>query len=110
MNKRMLNKLRAQAGETIAEVLIAMFISVLGVAMLVGMIGASTRIIENSNRVMQKEYSKTVISTSADGSVSVYSVNASGSATGSVITSFSVKNQIYSSGESAVFYTPPKTS
>lgn len=106
---RMTEKLRSRAGESIAEVLVALLISVLGIALLVGMIGASTHIIDQSTGTMQSEYSRTVVSAAyaSRGSVTIYS--GSGSAA-SAVASFSIDNQTYSNGASTVFYTPRDTS
>ena len=46
--KKMMQKLRSRAGESISEVLIAMLVSALGLAMLAGVITTSTRIITKS--------------------------------------------------------------
>ena len=51
-------KLRSRAGESIAEVMVALLISALGMSLLVGMIGASVRVIENSTRTMHLQYEK----------------------------------------------------
>lgn len=67
MRKHLIARLRSRAGESIAEVLVALLISVLGIALLVGMIGASTRVISQSTKTMQDEYLKT--DTSAASSV-----------------------------------------
>ena len=59
--RRMVDRLRSQVGESIAEVLVALLISAVGVAMLVGMIGVSARIIDTSTQTMQEEYKRTNI-------------------------------------------------
>ena len=51
-------KLRSRAGESIAEVMVALLISALGMSLLVGMIGASVRIIDNSTKAMHQQYKK----------------------------------------------------
>ena len=105
MRNNLIARLRSRAGESIAEVLVALLISVLGIALLVGMIGASTRIIDQSTDAMQSEYSRTVVSAAyaSRGSVTIYS--GSGSAA-SAIASFSIDNQTYSYGAAPVYYTP----
>ena len=52
MNK-MMQKLRSRAGESISEVLIAMLVSALGLAMLAGVITTSTRIITKSRETVK---------------------------------------------------------
>lgn len=101
MRNNLIARLRSRAGESIAEVLVALLISVLGIALLVGMIGASTRVISQSTKTMQDEYSRTVVSGSyaTTGSVTVLSGTNS-------IASFSVVNQTYSNGADPVYYTP----
>ena len=51
--KKMMQKLRSRAGESISEVLIAMLVSALGLAMLAGVISTSVRIINNSKTTMK---------------------------------------------------------
>lgn len=48
MKKKMLNKLKSQGGETLAEVLIALLISALALTMLAGIISASGKIVLGS--------------------------------------------------------------
>ena len=61
-------KIKSRSGETIAEVLIAFLISVLGLTMLAGMIVSSTRIIDNGRKAMEQYYDGEVEST-GDGTV-----------------------------------------
>ena len=56
-------KITSRKGETIAEVLIAFLISVLGLSMLAGMIVSSTKIIEKSRKAMEQYYDSEVEST-----------------------------------------------
>ena len=107
MSKKMIKRLRSRVGESIAEVLIALLISAVGVAMLSGMVGVSTRMISNSTESMKKEYNKTSVSPS--GKVSVTLVDESSKS----IDSFSVVNQVHtysdasgSSKTEIIFYTP----
>lgn len=105
MRNNLIARLRSRAGESIAEVLVALLISVLGIALLVGMIGASTHIIDQSTDAMQSEYSRTVVSAAyaSRGSVTIYS--GSGAAA-SAVASFRIDDQTYSSGADPVYYTP----
>ena len=58
MKKRIFRKLRSKAGETIAEVLIALLVSSLGLVILAQMINASANMIKNSEVKMQEYYSE----------------------------------------------------
>jgi Tfp pilus assembly protein PilV len=71
MSKKVIERLRSKVGESIAEVLVALLISAVGVAMLVGMIGVSTRIIDKSTQYMRDEYKKTDISGTEDATVTL---------------------------------------
>lgn len=48
MWKKAAARLRSRAGESIAEVLVAVLIAALGIALLAGMIGSSTKVIASS--------------------------------------------------------------
>ena len=54
MKKKVLKKLKSRGGETIAEVLVALLISALGLTMLAGVISASGRIVLGSMDKMGK--------------------------------------------------------
>lgn len=56
MNGRVKKKLFSQAGETIAETLIALLVSALALVMLAGAIGTAARIISQSETKMQQYY------------------------------------------------------
>ena len=56
MKKRICKRLRSRAGETIAEVLIALLISSLALVILAQMISASTNMILSSEKTMKKYY------------------------------------------------------
>ena len=58
MKKRIFRKLRSKAGETIAEVLVALLVSSLGLVILAQMINASANMIKNSEVKMQEYYSE----------------------------------------------------
>ena len=104
--RRALERLRSQVGESIAEVLVALLISAVGVAMLVGMIGVSTRIIDKSTEKMREEYNKTAV-TPADSTGT-----ATLSGDGSVSQPFTIKDQLHdpdgsgSAQPEVIFYTP----
>lgn len=105
MSQSVKDKLLAQAGESIAEVLVALLISVLGVALLVGMIGASTRVITQSTKTMQDEYRKTsTTSDDASTSVALLDENRSAIVNNSTAVTFPVVYQKYSS--EIIYYTP----
>ena len=57
--KRVCRKLCSQRGESLAEVLIALLVSILSVLLLGGMIAASSRIIDRSTLSMQERYGRT---------------------------------------------------
>ena len=52
----MMNKLRNKSGETIAEVLVASLVVVLGILLYATMVSASFRIVTNAEDAMQKLY------------------------------------------------------
>ena len=54
MKKKVLDKLRSSRGDSIAEVLIAMLISIVALVMLASMIASSTRLIQRSKSAMEK--------------------------------------------------------
>ena len=54
MKKKVLEKLRSRRGDSIAEVLIALLISVVALVMLAGMITSSTRLIQRSKDAMEQ--------------------------------------------------------
>ena len=56
MKKRICKKLRSKAGETIAEVLIALLISSLALVLLAQMISAATNMILSSEKTMKEYY------------------------------------------------------
>jgi len=58
MKKRLMKKLNSRAGESIAEVLVALLISALALVMLASMITASTRIITQSKTTMESYYAE----------------------------------------------------
>ena len=104
--RRALERLRSQVGESIAEVLVALLISAVGVAMLVGMIGVSTRIIDSSTKTMRKEYNKTDAKVGGEQTVTL----ADGS---TPVDSFKVRDQVHdpdgsgsAESEITIFYTP----
>ncbi len=51
--KKLINRLRSRAGESIAEVLVAVLISALGLAILAGMVAASSNMVTKSKSAMQ---------------------------------------------------------
>ena len=56
MMKRIAQKLRSRAGESIGETLIALLISSLALLMLAGAISTTTRIVTHSNETMDAYY------------------------------------------------------
>ncbi len=58
MKKRLLEKLHSDAGETITEVLVALLISALALAMLASMIQASSNMITTSKAKMEGYYER----------------------------------------------------
>ena len=56
MKPTAIKKLHSQAGETIAETLIALLISALALVMLAGAISTAARLIDRSEDVMEKYY------------------------------------------------------
>lgn len=108
MRNNLIARLRSRAGESIAEVLVALLISVLGIALLVGMIGASTRIIDQSTDSAQREYLKT--DTSAANSITSIALYSGGNPVkdgkNQPIT-FQIVDQIY---DGTPIYYVPKTS
>lgn len=56
MMKRVAQKLRSRAGESIGETLIALLISSLALLMLAGAISTTTRIVTHSNETMDNYY------------------------------------------------------
>ena len=98
MSKKVIERLRSQVGESIAEVLVALLISAVGVAMLVGMIGVSTRIIDKSTEKMREEYQKTYVSSGGDKKVTLASES------NSSIYSFDITDQIHNGV--TIYYTP----
>jgi hypothetical protein len=56
--KKALAKLKNKSGETIAEVLVALLVSSLGLVMLASMINASTNIIAKSRSLMEEYYTE----------------------------------------------------
>jgi type II secretory pathway component PulJ len=54
MKKKVLDKLRSRRGDSIAEVLISLLISVVALVMLAAMITSSTRLIQRSRDAMEK--------------------------------------------------------
>ena len=57
--KRLAEKLKSGAGESISEVLVSLLISALSLMILAGMIGASTRIVRRSRSALDTYYSQT---------------------------------------------------
>lgn len=104
--KGIVKKLRSRAGESIAEVLVALLISVLGVALLVGMIGASTGVINRSTEAMHRQYGKANASISATGSV-ILRESGGSSVFSQSVTTYAVSE---SGGTSTIVYYAPKTS
>lgn len=94
----MVKKLRSRAGESIAEVLVALLISVLGVSLLVGMIGVSTRVINNSTEAMHRQYAKANALLTGPGEVVLTDTSSAAS------ISFSVN--LYEDKGEVVYYTP----
>ncbi len=72
MNRNIQKKLRAQAGEAIAEVLLALLVCVIGVVMMVGMINASASLVNKSTVAMQKQYKLTRSSASGSAGIHLY--------------------------------------
>ena len=56
--KKALAKLKNKSGETIAEVLVALLVSSLGLVILASMINASTNIIAKSRSLMEEYYTE----------------------------------------------------
>lgn len=56
MKRRLLDKVRSQAGESIAEVLVALLISSIALVMLASMISSTTNMVNNSKTTMEKYY------------------------------------------------------
>jgi hypothetical protein len=79
MMKRMMKKLKNQAGETISEVLIALLISALGMMMLAMMITSTGSGVTKSREAMEKYYSADSEGTTT-GTVTVTVSNAADSA------------------------------
>lgn len=97
----MQKKWRSQAGESLAEVLVALLICVVGVVMMVAMIAASTRVVDKSTGAMHQEYALTDIdSKDATGKVTVKW----GSGTEQKTRTFDVVIQKH--GTAPVFYAP----
>jgi hypothetical protein len=108
MRRTALKKLHSRAGESIAEVLVALLISAVAVAMLVGMIGVSTRIIDRSTQTMRKEYNKTSVTAQSGAKVTLVDG-------GSSVDSFDIVNQVHtdtsgSTSTTEIIYYTPKTS
>ena len=55
-HKRIIKKIKSQAGETIAEVLVALLISSVALVMLAGMIASTTSMVTQSKSKMEKYY------------------------------------------------------
>ena len=72
-------KLRSRAGESIAEVMVALLISALGMSLLVGMIGASVRIIDNSTKAMHLQYAKANADTKSNSNITLTPNSGNGS-------------------------------
>ena len=68
--KKMCRVMKSQAGETIAEVLIALLISTLALTMLAAMISSSSSMIQKSSHILE-EYYENSPRTSSDGSVTI---------------------------------------
>ncbi|MBR6219536.1 MAG: hypothetical protein IKQ80_03100 [Clostridia bacterium] len=60
MKKRILKKLRAKAGETLAETLIALLISALALMMLAGAITAASNVLSKSKNSMNTYNTETL--------------------------------------------------
>ena len=56
MHKRIIKKVKSRAGETIAEVLVALLISSVALVMLAGMIASTTSMVTQSKSKMEKYY------------------------------------------------------
>lgn len=102
MNKRLLNRLRSQSGESIAEVLVSLLISAVAVVLLVGMIGASTKVVLRSTRAMHAQYARTAGTRAAsESSVSLSWAGRNGI---NRSQSFGIYDYVYE--EAPVFYVP----
>lgn len=90
MAKKLRDRLRSRAGESIGEVLVALLISVLGLMLLAGMIAASTRMVQR-NRESMNAYidggNKLAEQSAQDGSGTV-TLNYGGSASSTVNVSY----------------------
>lgn len=106
MNK-MMKKLKSQVGETLAEVLIAMLISTIGLLMLAVMISSASNSITKSRNLLETYYSSEA---GTSGTVTV-TVSLKESAEGSVIAPFTYKNIPSNSktlgGKTVLSYTQP---
>lgn len=69
MMDKIKNKLKSRAGESIAEVLVALLISSLALMMLAGLVSASARIVERSEGVVENyvSASNALVQHSGDG-------------------------------------------
>ena len=56
MIQRIQIKLKAQAGESIGETLVALLISAIALLMLAGAVSSGTRVVNNSKNVLEKYY------------------------------------------------------
>ena len=71
MKNKLIKKLRSSRGDSIAEVLIALLISVVALVMLAAMIASSTRLIQQSRTAIEKyDAANNALATMADGSAS----------------------------------------
>ena len=84
MRKAMISRLHSRAGESIAEVLIALLISSLGMMMLAGMVSTSKTLVERS---------KTAFEDSVDKSNALTTGEASNSSSGTVQFYINDKNR-----------------
>ena len=102
-----MKKLRSQAGDTIAEVLIASLVVVLGVLLFATMVQSSFSVINNSEKKMQDFYGyESDINSLKDGNSKNASVSYEGSSIGSFIkdgdgNTYAVK--VYESGDVALY-------
>lgn len=86
------NKLKSQTGESITETLVALLISALALTMLAGAVGATERIIQSSEKKMEKYYkaNNTAIEQTAqkkgtDGTISLTLTDGSGNSKATVL-------------------------
>ena len=69
--KRVFKKLKSRTGETIAEVLIALLISAIGLVMLASMISTSGSVIKSSRDTLEHYYENANWSAASNGAVTI---------------------------------------